>query len=51
MAGALTEKQLEDLRRRLESERTRLLRVLRAAPTAPQPGRQLLLPPCSCSAR
>jgi DnaK suppressor protein len=37
MANALTNEQLEELRRRLEAERTRLLRVLLATtPAAPQ---------------
>jgi DnaK suppressor protein len=38
MASTLTNGQLDDLRRRLESERARLLRVLAApAPNGPQP--------------
>ncbi len=37
MASVLTNEQIEELHRRLEEERTRILQVLRAtAPTAPQ---------------
>ncbi len=41
MAGVLTNAQLDELRRRLEEERARILRVLRAArPSAPQPDQE-----------
>lgn len=40
MAGVLTKKQLDELSRRLEQERTRLLRVVQAAAAAPRADRE-----------